>query len=450
VAHALSISIAAWPIFYLARRVLESEKAGFLWTIVYLTNPILLNAAAFDFTPITLAVPFVAIGFWAVETRKVILLGISSLFLLACKEHMGLMVVGFGFLWGIQNNQWKTAAAFILLGATHSIVILGAVMPALSHTTSHIMFSKGLDQLTRYGWLGNSLQEAIRTIIHHPFHVTSTVMIEMGGMKYLALLLAFFLGFPLAALAWLFPGFGDLTVNLLSSNPLPRSILAYHNVILVPVLAVAAIYGVKRISTAPKWVNRYSVMQLSAVAVSAAMIGGYFLAPVPLPGARNIFAPIRFLSQPDPIVSSIRSLVGDGASVSAQANIGAHFSQRKALYRYPNKIGETDAIILRLESPTKNIDSKILRDKADRKYILNMLDGCLQMDRKEYVDSVQRLLNHNLYGIRMWKDPWLVLTRNFTSDDSEARQGIERKLSRLQQVWGISGNSPVSGDGTFE
>ncbi|MBW2661780.1 MAG: DUF2079 domain-containing protein [Deltaproteobacteria bacterium] len=70
IAQALALSLAAWPIFLLASRVCLSEKAGLLWAVAYLLNPFLLNAAAWDFHPMTLAVPFVAISMLAVETKR--------------------------------------------------------------------------------------------------------------------------------------------------------------------------------------------------------------------------------------------------------------------------------------------------------------------------------------------------------------------------------------------
>jgi len=68
-AQSLALSLAAWPIFLLASHVCGSEKAGFLWALVYLANSYVLNAAAWDFHPISLAVPFVATCMWSIEKK---------------------------------------------------------------------------------------------------------------------------------------------------------------------------------------------------------------------------------------------------------------------------------------------------------------------------------------------------------------------------------------------
>lgn len=420
-AQAFALSIGAWPIFLLASRVCQSETAGFLWALAYLVNPFLLSAAAWDFHPITLAVPFVAISMLSIESKNFRLLFLCCLIILSCKEHLGVMVIGFGLLWWIHNKQWKTACGLILLGIAHFFLVVGFIMPALSCTGKHFMLTRGLGHLSRYSWLGGSLKEIFETALFHPISVIKTIMLEMGGAKYLLVLLIFFLGFPLAAPEFLLPGLADLMANLMSADAMPRGYVAYHNVCLVPVLTVAAFYGVKRIS---RWSKKFSAKELAGLVVTASFVGGYFFSPFPLPGARNFWAPVHFLNLADPIIHTIRSEVGEEASVSVQANIGAHFSQRREIYRYPNKTGEVDAIILRLESPTTN--------NIDNYYILHHHLG---MDRTEYIVSIERLLCSKEYGILLWNDPWLVLAREV--EDCEPHKQIEQKLNQLRQEWKI-------------
>ena len=174
---------------------------------------------------------------------------------------------------------------------------------------------------------------------------------------------------------------------------------------------------------------------MAGLAVITSFVGGYVFAPLPLPGAYNFWAPAHFLSRPDPRVQTIRSLVGDNASVSAQANVGSHFSQRHEIYRYPNMVGQVDAIILRLESPTTNINNLPDKIKNNRKYLTGSLDSHLQMDRTEYVASIEYLLSSKDYGILIWNDPWLVFGRDMTNHES--LQKVEQKLNQLRKEWQI-------------
>lgn len=401
-AQALALSLAAWPIFLLASRVSLSEKAGLLWAVAYLFNPFLLNAAAWDFHPMTLAVPFVAISMLAIETKKPYLLFACTFFILLCKEHFGVMVAGFGLLWYIQNKSWKPALGLMLIGIMHSFTVLALIMPALSPTGDHPMLTG------RYSWLGHSIGEILGRLFTDPFSIIKVVMIDYKGIIYILFLLAFLCGFPVLAPEFLLPGLADLMANILSANPMPRSLFAYHSATLIPILATAAIYGVKRLSL---WQSRYTMTEMAGLAVILSFVGGYLLAPLPLPGAYNFWAPAHFLSRPDPRVQMIRSLVGDDASVSAQANVGSHFSQRYEIYRYPNNLGEVDFIILRIESPTTNINNLPDQIKNNRKYLIGSLDSHLQMDRTEYIASIRSLLSDNKHGVLLWDDRGLYWLR---------------------------------------
>jgi uncharacterized membrane protein len=385
------------------------------------------------FRPESLAVPFIAIALLGIEKSNFRLLLLSCLFIVLCKEHFGIMVIGFGFLWGLRNKRWKQGLLLVSFGTIYSILVLGIIMPALSPTGEHVMLSQGLGQVSRYSWLGHSLKEVFQTVLFHPIYIIKIVMLGMGGAKYLLVLLIIFLGFPLAAPEYLLPGLADMMANMMSANPMPRSLFAYHSISLIPVITVAAVYGSERIS---RWIKKFSVKELAGFAVITSFILGYYFAPLPLPGARNFWKPVRFLNLPDPIIQTIRSEVGDKASVSAQGNIGAHFSQRKEIYRFPNKMGDVDAIVLRLESPTNNINNFPDQLKSHRKYSISMLDNHLQMDRTEYIDTIESLLSGSDYGVLFWNDPWLVFKRGVADHVSYIQ--IEKKLDKLRKEWEIS------------
>jgi uncharacterized membrane protein len=254
-AQAVALSVSAWPIFLLASRVCQSEKAGMLCALAYLANPFMLNAAVWDFHPVTLAVPFIALGLLAIEKADSRLLLFACLPMLLIQEQLGLTVAGFGMLWWLRNHSWKPAIGLISIGAAYTALVLGMIMPALSPTGNYLMFSNDLGQLSRYGWLGHSIADVALTLLTHPLAIIELVMVDMLGWVYLVMLLLPLAGFPAVAGEFLLPAFGDLAANLLSANPVPRSIFSYHSVSLVPILTTAAIYGVARIAS---WQKKFS------------------------------------------------------------------------------------------------------------------------------------------------------------------------------------------------
>jgi len=131
-----ALAIAAWPVFLIAKRVTASGKTALMWTLAYLFNPFLLNAAAWDFHPVTIAVPFLALGLLAVERKQITLLVIVSVILLACKEHMGLAVAGLGLLYGVRNRSWTAGFSLCMLGIVGFGLIISVIMPSYSLTES--------------------------------------------------------------------------------------------------------------------------------------------------------------------------------------------------------------------------------------------------------------------------------------------------------------------------
>jgi hypothetical protein len=113
-------------------------------------------------------------------------------------------------------------------------------------------------------------------------------------------------------------------------------------------------------------------------------------------------------------------------SLSVQANIGAHFTQRLEIFRFPNKVGDVDAVVLRLESPT-------LRTKKESQYLIGSLGNHLQMNTVEYLGAVERLLESDIYQKMIWADPWLVFMkgeRTTTGNDE-----ILQKINSLKAKW---------------
>jgi len=426
IAQALALSVAAWPIFLLASRVHCSERAGLLWAVIYLLNPFVLGAAAWDFHPVTLAVPVIAGALLAVEKKDFRLLMISSLSLLLIQEQFGLTVAGFGALWSLKHRDWKGGLILTGTGILHTVLVLGFIMPSLSPSGTHSMIVDHNAQDSRYGWLGGSLFEILGNIFLHPLWMLKTLVSMDGTISYFIFLSLPFMGFFFAAPVWLLPAIADLAANTLSANPMPRGIISYHSVTLVPLLTVSSIYGVRRI--APLLAKKLTIAPPKLVLLFTLGLT-YALAPLPLPGASNFWQPVQWIQSPDPVLQQIRPLISKGSSVSVQANVGAHFSQHQQVYRYPYKVGEADTIVLRLDTPTGNI---LPHDRR----MIGTVAHHLQMTPAEYLASIECLLESPAYGVTLWNEPWLVVSRG--PDLLSADNLIRNKLDSLRQSWQIT------------
>lgn len=425
-AQALALSVAAWPIFILASRVHGCERTGLLWAVIYLLNPFLLSAAAWDFHPVTLAVPFIAGTLLAIENKNYRLFFICCLCQLLIQEQFGLTVASFGVLWGLKHRDWRHGLLLTVIGILYTVLVLGFIMPALAPSGTHSMIIDPNAHDSRYGWLGGSLFQIFSNSFLHPLWLLKTVMSMDGTISYLILLALPFLGFFLAAPTWLLPTITDLAANILSANPMPRGAISYHSITIVPLLTVASIFGAKRI--APILAKALAITPTKLVLLVTLAIS-YVLVPLPLPGAANFWRPVKWIQYPDPALKQIRTLVAESKSVSVQANVGAHFSQRQQVYRYPYKVEEADTIVLCLDSPTSNI---LPHDR----HMIGTVAHHLQMSPTEYLASIECLLQNPAYGVILWNNPWLVVTRG--PDFLNADKAILTKIDTLRQSWQIT------------
>ena len=279
-------------------------------------------------------------------------------------------------------------------------------------------------QTSRYEWLGHSLESIIITIFTNPVDTARHVLLTMNGWEYLALLLLPLMCLPLLGGEFLIPGVADLLANILSSNPMPRSILSYHSVTLVPVLVVSAIYGAHRIAPLFK---RSTIKEPVLIVFMLSLVLGWIFFPFfSLPGSYNFWAPQRVIDFHDENYETIQGVIKPEMSLSVQANIGAHFTQRLEIYRYPNRVGDVDAVVLRLDSPT-------LRTKDGNQYLMGSLGNHLQMNTVEYLESVESLLESDMYQRRIWADPWLIFMKGekTTIEIDE----IKHKIDSLKAKW---------------
>lgn len=422
--QAVAISITAWPLYLVARQATGSEQAAFLWSLAYLFNPFVLNAAAWDFHPVSLAAPFMALGVLAVERRQPWLFGLACLFLLLIQEHYGVAVAGFGLLWWLRNRSPVPAIAAVCLGIAHAVLVFGVIMPALSPTGSHIMMSGDLGQLSRYGWLGESPGEILGNVFSHPILVARLVLDDLAGAKYLALLLLPLLVTPLVGIEFLLPALADLAANLLSANPMPRGIFSYHSIGLMPVLIAAGMHGASRIAS--RW-RRYSPGDIAKLVLWGSLVLAYFTGPFPLPYAKNYWQPRAWPLERESVVSEVRRLLPPEASVSAQANIAAHLSQRYLIHPFPTKVGEADFIVLRLETPT-------LRPAGERPAEIGSLAHHLAVPPAQYLSAVERLLEGDAYGVVYWNPPWLVFSRGNPSS-GEVERAVREYLAQQEKMF---------------
>ena len=113
--------------------------------------------------------------------------------------------------------------------------------------------------------------------------------------------------------------------------------------------------------------------------------------------------------------------------MAAQANIAAHFSQRPVVHAFPEKVGTVDTVVLWLDTPTRNLT-------PHNPGMIGTTAHHLQMWPAEYLAEVECLLDKHDFGVILWEDPWLVLSRGAAGLGDRP---VREKLLLLRTAWKV-------------
>jgi uncharacterized membrane protein len=128
VVQAVAVALAAWPLFLLARRLLQSDRAALLVAALYLLQPTIQGATFYDFHELAFAPALFFAALNALLARRPILLWTSVALLLLVKEDCSLVVVALGIV-ALLEKRVKTGLTLIATGAVALVILQGLVIP---------------------------------------------------------------------------------------------------------------------------------------------------------------------------------------------------------------------------------------------------------------------------------------------------------------------------------
>jgi uncharacterized membrane protein len=324
VAQAVAIALGALPVFWLARKHLESERAGLGFALAYLLFPATQWVALSEFHAVALACPLLLFAFWYLDEDRLVLFAICAALACTTKEEIPLAVAGLGVWYALARRRRVAGITIALAGAAVAALALGVV--------AH--FNDGDGPFAgRYEEVGGSPTGILKTLVTDPLTILRAVF-DREGFAYLLALLVPLAFLPLAVPLALLPALPDLALNLLSSTDTQTSIHFHYVAPLVPALFAAAIFGAARL-TRP-------VVKPLVVLVLAS---NFVLGAIPLwgavPGGEDLQADAALISDHDRTAARALRLIPDDAVVSASNSLGAHLSARRRLLSFPIRADAT-------------------------------------------------------------------------------------------------------------
>lgn len=323
----LSCTAAGLGIFAFARLKLGDSLVAALPPLAFFLSPMTQDAALYDFHVVTLAAALLVWCVVAFEERRTRLAWLLLALALLCNEDIALVGVMLGaFLWRSGRRREGAIAA----AASAAWFLLGAVLlvPLVNQ-------GRGLEKLlghgNRYAWLGEGARGIVLGALAHPLRVAR----HLAAWRSLRIILYLLLSGAAAGFgAWplLLPALPQVLQGCLSDLPFNTRVTGTYYWIIAECFIVLACTAAGRRS-------------LYALAGATAVFTLLF-SPLPY-GLGSGWA--NYAAEPGEaaLVPAARE-IPPLASLCAQNNLGAHFSQRPAIHVPPVQCLSAQYAILHL------------------------------------------------------------------------------------------------------
>jgi uncharacterized membrane protein len=324
VTQALAVGLGALPVYWLARKHLDSSRAGLGFACAYLLYPATGWLALNEFHPVALATPLLLFAFWFLDEDRLLPFALCAVAASLCKEEIALVVAGFGIWYAIARHRLVAGGVIAALGTIWAVIAIAVVIP-------HFNDGQASDFYGRYSEVGGSAGGIVKTAFTHPLRIVEAAFSgrDVHYLWELGLPLAFlFLLAPLALVA----AAPELALNLLSATTTQTSIHFHYTAGLIAPLFVAGIFGASRF-------RRSWAVPVASVVVVAALAANFYLGPIPgwrhVPGGQTFQSTAGRVTDHDAIAEDALRMIPSDAVVSATNTLGAHLSARRRFLSFP-------------------------------------------------------------------------------------------------------------------
>lgn len=326
-AQIVAVSLGALPLFWLARKHLESERAAVLLALAYLASPWIAWTAHDALHPKTFAIPLFLFAFWYLDEDRLLAFAAVAVLALASGELMGITLAALGVWYALARGRPKQGIVIAVGAAAWTMIALNVIVPAFSGGKSVYY---GL-----YESVGGSPLGILRTTLTDPGAIVSALA---GGNELLYVVL---LAMPLVGTFLLAPGVAlvalpQLLVNTLADADGPTDPRHHYVAGVLPFLFAATAIGLGRLAPARR-VSAAGFVLAMSILLSA------LLGPWPGPIER---VPIRYELEASAghaeVLRRAVALVPDDAAVSTSNKAGSHLAARRYLFMVP-VLGNSEA-----------------------------------------------------------------------------------------------------------
>lgn len=399
--QSVALALGAIPIFLLGLRRLPGHPlVAAALAGAYLVTPALLGSFFWDFHPVALAMPLLALAIWALDARRYGWFVAAAVLAALTKEDVALSLIPLGIALILWRGKPRLGAGVVAASLVWVGVCFLVILPHFDGGASG-----GNNYWYRYAALGATPGAAIVNLLTHPWLLVGVALGDAGKRTYLTMLLRMSGGLGIFAPALWVCALPELAVNLLSAHVQQYSGFFQYNAMLGAYLPAAAVYGVAALYAtrrdAPDTSLRARVPVLAArlparlrvwwrraardwlallarIPVSTRWLGPLVIGWLMVSTLWNLQAimpqlalfwtagarPVRYQEQMDALLARVPA----NATVAASDTLDPHLSDRYTIYLVPDPRSWT-AQYVAIDAPHADPDS----EAADRAMLNAML-----------------------------------------------------------------------------
>ena len=387
VVQAVVVALGALPVFALGRHKLKSDWLALVFALIFLLHPSIQAANWLEFHPVALAPTFLLAAFFFLLTHRVGWFAFFALLAAGCKEEIALQIFMMGlyaFFFFKQRRLGLITMGLALAWALFAVLVVQNI------------FATGNIHWERYGYLGDSPSEIVRTMITQPGLVWAQLQ-AAHALRYLLLLLLPVAFTPLLALDLLLLALPSLAINLLADFPPMHQVdtLIYAAPI-VPFVFISAIFGVSRLESRLAQGNGRPAMRvgrhkgngrrlfhplIGMALLGCALVAQWALGYLPGGGNYRLYA----VTEHHRNAAAIIAQISPAAKVSAQDKLNPHVSGRETVYIFP-RLDDADTLFLDVSGPAwplhpNDVHAEVDRLLADGWGVIAAADGYLLLQK---------------------------------------------------------------------
>jgi uncharacterized membrane protein len=314
------LAIAGLLLFKIVRLKHPALAPWFL--LAFYLNPALHEVALVEFRRVTLAVPFLALAYYALSVHKRWLMVLGLALALLCKEDIALLVLMVGLYLVLFERDWRWGLPVALVGGAWALAVTFWVVPAFEPPREGpVLYS----QMNTFCLEGDTYGEMLAYLARDPLLLFRRMFDRQGLLALWRVFLPLGLVLPFLAPDWLLMVVPWIVLMLMSCTDMHKMTGWYAASILPGLFAAVAVALSRRSERVARW--------LVVLLMCAAIVGFALYSHAPLGGKYD--AARYVVTDHARLAARVVDAVPDDARVAAQDPYVPHLSHREHVYLYP-------------------------------------------------------------------------------------------------------------------